>query len=263
LSPKGPKKEFYLTDVIELMREKDLKITACPAKNSSEVLGINSRAQLAEAAALMRNRILAKLMDEGVSIIDPGSTYIDAEVAIGKDSTVFPGTFISGKTVIGENCTIGPNCDIKDSTIGSGVEGKMGSCVYSSSILDKCVLGPYAHIRPNCVIGPEAKVGNFTEIKASKIGKGSKVPHLSYIGDTEIGEKVNVGAGTITCNYDGVKKHRTIIRDGAFIGSNVNLVAPVTVGAGAKIGAGSTITDDIPDGALAIARARQVVKERK
>jgi bifunctional UDP-N-acetylglucosamine pyrophosphorylase/glucosamine-1-phosphate N-acetyltransferase len=263
LRPQGAKKEYYLTDTLSLLKKKGLKVEIFKAQDGREAMGINSKKQLAQAAKIMRRETANILMDGGVTLINPDDVYIDAAVKIGPDTIVYPGCFISGKTVIGKNCIIGPGCWIEDSIIAEGCTLKTG-CYLTEAKLDRgCVAGPYAHLRPNTILKESVKVGNFTEIKKSVIGKGSKVPHLSYIGDTEMGEKVNVGAGSITCNYDGVNKHKTVIKDGVFVGSNTNFVAPVTIGANAKIGAGSTITEDIPAGALAIARARQVNKKNK
>lgn len=261
LTPNGPKKELYLTEVVKLLAASGRKTAAIAAADSEFILGVNSRLQLAEAESILRLRKLRELMAAGVTIKDPASTYIDAGVGIGRDSVVFPGTHIYGKTVIGENCVIGPNNYIADCEIANNVEIKFSCVLQESSIAENCKIGPFSHIRPGCELAAKAHVGNFSELKKAKVGVGSKVNHLSYIGDAEIGSGVNIGAGTITCNYDGVSKHKTVLGDGVFVGSNTNLVAPVTVAEGAHIAAGSTITDDVPAEALAIARARQVVKE--
>jgi len=184
-------------------------------------------------------------------------------VKIGADTVIYPGVHIKGGTVIGSGCRIGPSAVIEDCRIDDGCEVKFSCYLNGSRLRAGSVVGPFAHLRPGADIGPAAKVGNFSEVKKSRVGRGSKVPHLSYVGDTEMGEKVNVGAGTITCNYDGKNKHRTVIGDGVFIGSNTNLVAPVRIGKGALIAAGSTITENVPAGALALARSRQVLKKRK
>jgi len=263
LKQKGPKKEYYLTDVLELIRSAGGKVTAHLAADYREILGINSRVQLAEAAAILRERILLKLMDSGVTVLDPATAYIDDTVAIGQDTVIQPSVSISGATVIGKNCVIGPNCFLNDAVLGDDTVVKFGSRIDGASAEPGCEIGPMAHLRPGAKLKDGAKVGNFSEVKKSVIGSHSKVNHLSYIGDATVGERVNIGAGTITCNYDGVKKHPTVLGDRVFVGSNVNLVAPVTVGAGAVIAAGSTITDDIPEGTLAIARERQVIKRLK
>jgi bifunctional UDP-N-acetylglucosamine pyrophosphorylase/glucosamine-1-phosphate N-acetyltransferase len=197
-------------------------------------------------------------MESGVTIINPRDTYIEPTVKIGADSIIYPGAFIKGNTVIGPRCIIGPGCWIEDSVLAEDVHLKTGCYITQASLAKGCTAGPYAHLRPAAVLKENVKVGNFVEIKKSVIGTGSKVPHLTYVGDSKIGSKVNIGAGTITCNYDGVNKYQTVIGDGVFVGSNTNFVAPVVIGNGAKIGAGSTITQDIPAAMLAIARARQV-----
>ena len=259
IGAKGPKKEHFLTDVMEVIRGKGGRIHAYATANAEEVQGINNRAQLAVAERVLNKRMLERLMISGVTIRDPQSTHVDADVEIGQDTVIYPGTILRGRTKIGRLCRIGPYTHIEDTQIGNECEVRF-SYVANSRLLEKTSVGPFAHIRPDSVIGPRARIGNFTEIKATRVGFGSKVNHLSYIGDAEIAEDVNIGAGTITCNYDGKEKHKTTIGARAFVGSNVNLIAPVRVGRGAKIAAGSTVTEDVPDDALAIARARQVNK---
>ncbi|MBI5631531.1 MAG: bifunctional UDP-N-acetylglucosamine diphosphorylase/glucosamine-1-phosphate N-acetyltransferase GlmU [Elusimicrobia bacterium] len=259
IGPKGPKKEHFLTDIMELIRGKGGKINAYLSQTSEEVLGVNSRVQLAQAERVMNRRLLERLMLSGVTVLDPASTHVDADVEVGQDTIIHPFTILQGKTRIGKHCRVGPFCYIEHAQIGNESEIRLSQLV-NCRILEKTTVGPYSNIRPDSVVGPRARIGNFTEIKASRVGFGSKVNHLSYIGDAEIHEDVNIGAGTITCNYDGKLKHKTTIAAKAFVGSNVNLVAPVKVGRGARIGAGSTITEDVPDAALAIARARQVNK---
>lgn len=263
LKPQGPKQEYYLTDTLALLQQKGKKVEIFKAADYKEAMGINSKKQLAEAAQAMREKINNKLMDEGVILIDPQSTYIDKTVKIGADSVIYPNCYIYGKTVIGENCKIGPNCWIENSKFENNVEVKMSCYILDSHLKEGAQTEPFAKLRPQTVVENKAKIGSFVEIKKSVIGKGSKVPHLSYIGDTVMGAGVNIGAGAITCNYDGEHKHQTIIGDDVFVGSNTNFVAPVKVGAGAKIGAGSTITEDIPAKTLAIARARQVNLKNK
>ncbi len=263
LTPQGPKKEYYLTDTLALIKQMDEPVRVFTAPDYTEVLGINSKSQLAEAGQILRDRTNKRLMDEGVTLISPKDTYIDAEAKIGTDTVIFPGTYILGKTVIGKNCVLEGGVYIKDSTVADNVTIKMGTYIEESDVAETCQLGPYAHLRPKSVLKKGVKVGNFSEIKKSVIGEGSKVNHLSYIGDTQMGKGVNVGAGTITCNYDGVYKHQTVIEDHVFVGSNVNFVAPVTVREYTIIGAGSTITKEVPAKSLAIARARQVVLENK
>lgn len=263
LVPQGPKHEFYLTDTLALIKQMNQPVLVFAGRDYEQALGINSKAQLAEAEQIMRDRVANALMDEGVTLVRPKEVFIDPGVKIGADTVICPGCYISGKTVIGKNCYIEGNCYIKDSVIGDHVALKMGTYIEESEVADECQLGPYAHLRPKSVLKKGAKVGNFSEIKKSVIGEGSKVNHLSYIGDTQMGAGVNVGAGTITCNYDGKNKHQTVIEDHVFVGSNVNFVAPVTVHEYAKIGAGSTITKEVPAESLGIARSRQVVLEKK
>ena len=259
IGPKGPKREQFLTDIMELVRAKGGKINAFVSANPEEILGVNSRVQLAQAERVVNRRMLERFMLSGVTVCDPASTHVDMDVEIGPDTVVQPFTILRGKTKIGRQCRVGPFSYLQDVQVGDECEVRL-SHLANCRILEQCTIGPFSNIRPDSVLGPRAKVGNFSEIKASRVGAGSKVPHLSYIGDSEIMEDVNIGAGTITCNYDGKTKHKTVIGSKAFIGSNVNLVAPVKIGRGARIGAGSTITEDVPDAALAIARARQVNK---
>ncbi len=258
LKPQGPKKEYYLTEVLGLLKQKGGKISVFTGADYTEALGINSMAQLAQAAKIMRARVAAKHMANGVNLITPEASYIEEDVKIGQGTIIYPGCNLMGKTVIGKNCFIEPACWIEDGLIKNNVHIKRGCYIKSSQMDDDTAAGPYAHLRPGAILKQGAKVGNFVEIKKAVIGKGSKVPHLTYIGDAVLGQKVNVGAGSITCNYDGAKKHQTKIGDNVFVGSNTNFVAPVVIGRGAKIGAGSTITQDIPSGYLSIARARQV-----
>jgi bifunctional UDP-N-acetylglucosamine pyrophosphorylase / glucosamine-1-phosphate N-acetyltransferase len=247
--------EYYLPDVLGILVEKGEDVRAVTAEFGG-ALDVNSRDALARVTAVMRRRINDALMDGGVTLVDPERTYVDVGVKVGPDTTILPGTILEGDTRIGAGCTIGPDARIADSRIADGVE-ITASVVKGARIGEGSTVGPYAHLRPGTVLGKRAKAGSFVEIKKSRIGDGSKVPHLAYVGDAEIGRDVNVGAGTITCNYDGVKKHRTVIGDGAFIGSDTMLVAPVKIGRGAVTGAGSTITRDVPPGALAVERAEQ------
>lgn len=263
LKPQGPKKEFYLTDALEIIKDFQDPVLVFNSTDYQQALGVNSRAELALAEDLMRARIANKLMDAGVRLVRPAEVYIDEEAQIGEDTIICPGCYIKGKTVIGKNCRLDGSVFVTDSVIGDNVFIKMGTYIENSVIEDNCEVGPYAHLRPNTTLKTKAKVGNFCEIKNSVIGEGSKVNHLTYIGDTDMGKGVNVGAGTITCNYDGEKKHRTVIGDHVFVGSNVNFVAPVEVKPYSRIGAGSTITKEVPENSLAVARARQVVLENK
>ncbi len=263
LKKKGSKGEYYLTDALENIISDGGRVEAFKLSDATEMTGINSRADLAAAYAMLCRRKAADLMAEGVTVVDPSNTYIDESAVIGRDTVVFPGVFIKGDTVIGRNCKIGPAGVIEGCRIDDGATVKYSCVLENSRVRSGAVVGPFARLRPLSDIGPSAEIGNFAEVKKSRIGRGSKMHHHSYVGDTEMGEKVNVGAGTITCNYDGVHKNRTVIGAGAFIGSNTNLVAPVKIGAGAYTAAGSTITEDVPGGALGIARARQVVKQLK
>jgi bifunctional UDP-N-acetylglucosamine pyrophosphorylase / glucosamine-1-phosphate N-acetyltransferase len=253
--------EYYLTDVIGILARAGARVDGVVTQDPGEAAGVNDRKQLAAVAAVQRRRILDRLMESGVTILDPASTYIEDTVTIEPDTTIHPHVTIEGPSAIGGDCVIGPGCHVSASRIAERVT-LLAYCVIRESAIDEdATLGPFCHLRPLAHVGPKAKIGNFVELKKSTIGRGSKVPHLSYVGDATVGEGVNVGAGTITCNYDGIHKHETKIGDRAFIGTNTSLVAPVTVGEGAYIGAGSTITKDVPPGALAVGRAQQVVKE--
>lgn len=255
LSRETKQGEYYLHHVLPILIEKGERVAVRRVDNGGSV-GANSRGELAQAAAVMRGRINGSLMEAGVTMVDPERTYVDAGVKVGGDTTILPDTHLEGETRVGSGCTIGPATRIVDSRIGDEVEIQF-SVVRAARVGSEATVGPYANLRPGTVLGRRAKAGSFVEIKASRIGDGSKVPHLAYVGDATIGKDVNVGAGTITCNYDGYEKHRTVIGDGAFIGSDTMLVAPVRIGRGAVTGAGSTITRDVPDGALAVERAEQ------
>lgn len=252
--------EYYLTDVIGILKESGEKIGAYKLEDHREIMGVNSRIQLSKAEKIMKERILEDLMDEGVTIIDPQNTYINKKVKIGKDSIIYPGTIIAGESNIGEDCIIGPDCRIEDSKIGNKVEIR-NSTVVMSYIDDNTNVGPYAYLRPNSKLGKNVKIGDFVEVKNSTIGDNSKASHLTYIGDGEVGENVNIGCGVVFVNYDGKNKNRTIIGDNSFIGCNVNLISPVTVKENAYIAAGSTITKEVPEGSLAVARTPQRNKE--
>ncbi|MFL6518541.1 MAG: bifunctional UDP-N-acetylglucosamine diphosphorylase/glucosamine-1-phosphate N-acetyltransferase GlmU [Bacillus sp. (in: firmicutes)] len=252
--------EYYLPDVIEILKKQGEVVTAFQTDEFEETLGVNDRVALAEAERIMRGRTNAAHMRNGVTIIDPANTYIETEVEIGQDTVIYPGTMIKGKTVIGAECQIGPNSEIVSCEIGAETVIRQ-SVAHKSSIGAQVNIGPFAHIRPESAIQDEVKIGNFVEIKKAVFGKGSKASHLSYIGDAEVGSDVNIGCGSITVNYDGKNKFLTKIEDGVFIGCNSNLVAPVTIKKGAYVAAGSTITKDVPSEALSIARAQQVNKE--
>jgi bifunctional UDP-N-acetylglucosamine pyrophosphorylase/glucosamine-1-phosphate N-acetyltransferase len=248
--------EYYLTDVIGILKSEGFKVGAM-VTDFEETIGVNSRVELAEVEVILRSRINRKHMENGVTIIDPNSTYIGSDVLIGRDTIIYPGNVLEGKTVIGDNCMLYPNSRIADSVIGAEVDIQ-SSVIIESKIGEGTTVGPFAYIRPESIIGKHARIGDFVEIKKSTIGDNTKVSHLTYIGDAEVGKGCNFGCGTVVVNYDGKKKHKTIIGDNAFIGCNTNLVAPVEVKNNAYTAAGSTITSEVPEGALAIARAKQV-----
>ncbi|MFD0693909.1 bifunctional UDP-N-acetylglucosamine diphosphorylase/glucosamine-1-phosphate N-acetyltransferase GlmU [Paenibacillus sp. GCM10027628] len=251
--------EYYLTDCIQIILNMGLSVHSVAVSNANEVLGVNDRVQLAQLTQMLRNTINESHMRNGVTLIDPGTTYIDKTVTIGEDTVIGPGVTLSGFTSIGQACYIGAGSEIETSTLGDRVSIQH-SIVRDSVIADEASIGPFAFIRPGSVIGKRVKVGDFVEVKNSMIGAGSKIPHHAYVGDSDIGQNTNIGCGVITVNYDGANKHRTLIGDRCFVGSNSNLIAPVTIGNDAYIATGSTITQDIPDGAFAIARERQVNK---
>nr|WEZ28760.1 bifunctional UDP-N-acetylglucosamine diphosphorylase/glucosamine-1-phosphate N-acetyltransferase GlmU [Bacillus subtilis] len=252
--------EYYLPDVIEILKNEGETVAAYQTGNFQETLGVNDRVALSQAEQFMKERINKRHMQNGVTLIDPMNTYISPDAVIGSDTVIYPGTVIKGEVQIGEDTIIGPHTEIMNSAIGSHAVIKQ-SVVNHSKVGNDVNIGPFAHIRPDSVIGNEVKIGNFVEIKKTQFGDRSKASHLSYVGDAEVGTDVNLGCGSITVNYDGKNKYLTKIEDGAFIGCNSNLVAPVTVGEGAYVAAGSTVTEDVPGKALAIARARQVNKD--
>jgi bifunctional UDP-N-acetylglucosamine pyrophosphorylase/glucosamine-1-phosphate N-acetyltransferase len=253
--------EYYLTDLIEIAGRRGLKCSPFPVSNPVEVMGINTRVDLATANEVLRQEKVKSLMLSGVTVLDPKTAYVDQTVEIGKDTVLYPNCILEGKTKIGERCVVESNTKISDTILGNEVTICPNSVIAESRIEDGVVIGPFARLRPLSEIKAKAKIGNFVEVKKSVVGKGTKANHLSYIGDSTLGENVNVGAGTITCNYDGFEKHQTIIGDRVFVGSNVELVAPVKVGNDASIGAGTTVTKDVPEGALAISRAKQKIIE--
>ena len=257
----NPHREFYLTDMADVLTKARRKVVAFKTTDPSEILGSNTRAEMAELDARVRMAKCYQLMAQGVTIFYPQTCVIDIDVEVGVDCTIEPFVQILGKTRIGSDCRIRSYSVVSDSEIGEGVLVRPGSIVDGARVGKNAVIGPCSHLRPGSEIGEGAHVGNFVETKKVRMGKGSKANHLTYLGDTEIGEDVNVGAGTITCNYDGFDKHRTVIEDGAFIGSDATLVAPVRVGRGAYVGAASCITDDVPAESLALGRARQTIKE--
>nr|WP_281883877.1 bifunctional UDP-N-acetylglucosamine diphosphorylase/glucosamine-1-phosphate N-acetyltransferase GlmU [Paenibacillus sp. YYML68] len=251
--------EYYITDVIAILNGQGERVDGYVLADSAESIGVNDRLALAEAEQAMRTRINRNHMLNGVTIIDPASTYIEADVQIGADTVIYPGTVLRGETVIGEDCVLGPQTDIADSRLDAGVTVKQS--VLQEAVAGKgSTIGPFAYLRPGAELGQKVKIGDFVEIKNAKLGDETKVSHLSYVGDAVIGRNVNVGCGAITVNYDGFNKQVTIVEDDAFVGSNVNLIAPVVVGKGAYVVAGSTITHNIEAGDLAIARERQVNK---
>lgn len=253
---KNAQGEYYLTDLLKIACELGLKTRGYVLEDPAESLGINDRSQLAEAEKILRKRKIHQLMMSGVTFIDPETAYIDSQVKISPDVIIYPNVIIEGETEIGEDNVIGPDTRIIDSKIGANNTIERTKII-ESNVGSNCSIGPYAFLRPGANIGNGVKIGDFVEIKNSVVGKGSKIPHLTYVGDAEVGENVNIGCGTITCNYDGKNKYKTTIKDRSFIGSNTNLVAPVTIGEDAYVGAGSTITMDVPAKNLAIARSRQ------
>ena len=248
--------EYYLPDVLSILKNDGEKVCVFTAEYCEETIGINTREQLSAAGQVLRMRKERELMESGVTIVDPATTFIDIDVEVGQDTIIYPNTYLEGATKIGSDCKIGPNVRFLNMQVGNNVTAQFSYC-HDAEIDNDVTLGPYVHVRPGTKISEHVKVGNFVEIKNSVIGKGSKLPHLQYIGDSDVGENVNIGCGTVTCNYDGKNKYRTKIGNNAFIGCNTNLVAPVSIGDGVYIAAGSTITKDVPDNNLAIARARQ------
>jgi bifunctional UDP-N-acetylglucosamine pyrophosphorylase/glucosamine-1-phosphate N-acetyltransferase len=249
--------EYYLTDLVAIYRRRKLRVETLLVENPQEIRGINSRTELAEVSRIVRQTKNEELMASGVTIIDPATTYIDADVQIGADTVIHPGVAIEGQSRIGAACEIHSNVRIVDSELADKVIIQNFCLILGSRIAESASVGPFAHLRPESVVGEGARIGNFVELKKTTLGPGSKANHLAYLGDATIGAKVNVGAGTITCNYDGTSKHPTVIDDEAFIGSDTQLIAPVRIGKGAYVGAGSSITEDVPPGALGIARGRQ------
>lgn len=261
ISNKNKKGEYYLTDIVEIMSHEGMNVVKYKTDFREEVLGVNDRYELALAVDVLRKRKIESLMANGVTVYDPKTTWIDFDVKIGRDTILYSSVILEGKTVIGSGCKIYPFSHIIDSKIGDRTK-VLTSTVIEKSTLEKDVqVGPFARLRPNSILKQGAKVGNFVEMKNTVFGKGSKAGHLSYLGDSEIAQNVNIGAGTIFCNYDGVTKNKTVIDEGAFIGSGVELVAPVKVGKKAYVGAGSTITEDVSPGALAVERSKQVEKK--
>ena len=249
--------EYYLTDLIAVYRRRKLPVETLIVEDPREIRGVNTRSELAEVSTIMRQKKNKELMAAGVTIVDPATTYIDPDVEVGADTVIHPGVVIQGHSRIGSACEIQAYVRIADSELADRVTVRNFCLIVGARVADGAALGPFAHLRPATEVGQGAKIGNFVELKQTALGAGSKANHLSYLGDATIGANVNVGAGTITCNYDGQQKHETVIEDGAFIGSDTKLIAPVRIGKGAYVGAGSSITRDVPPGALGIARERQ------
>ncbi len=260
LSPENRQQEYYLTDVIGIFRADGLAVSATVVDDPTEVLGINTRVELADATAVLRERIRRRHMLDGVTMLDPASVHIDVDVEIGQDTVIYPGCIIEGRTRIGCGCVIGPHARIVDSVLHDDVTFE-ASVAVEAEVGRGSRVGPYSRLRPGARLGENVIIGDFVEIKNSVIHEGVSIAHMTYIGDAEVGAHTNIGAGTITCNYDGRRKHRTVIGAGAFVGSHTTLNAPVTVGDGAFIGSGSVITKDVPPDALALGRAQQIVKE--
>lgn len=248
--------EYYLPDTLSVLKAEGKKVDAMVVSDSRQFLGVNTRAQLAQVQKVLQERVNAYWMNEGVTILDPATTYIADTVTIGMDTVIYPQTLLEGHTVIGENCQIGPCTRLTDMTVGDETTMQFTTAM-ESTVGSFTKVGPYAYIRPNCHIGNHIKVGDFVEVKNSVIGDGTKISHLTYVGDSDVGQNINFGCGTVTVNYDGKKKYRTVIEDNVFIGCNANLVAPVTLKEGSYVAAGSTITKDVPPKALAVARNRQ------
>jgi len=253
--------EYYLTDVVGLANDDGVTVAAATLDDPAEAMGINDKAQLAAAERILQRRLTGGLLAAGATLADPARVDVRGEVSVGKDVFIDVGVVFAGRVALGDGCTIGPYCVISDSTLGAGT-AVAPHCVIDGAVTgEKCSIGPFARVRPGTVMAERVRVGNFVETKNLQIAAGSKANHLSYLGDATVGANVNIGAGTITCNYDGANKHRTTIGDGAFIGSGSNLVAPVQIGAGATVGAGSTVSRHVPDDKLTVARSRQTVVE--
>jgi bifunctional UDP-N-acetylglucosamine pyrophosphorylase/glucosamine-1-phosphate N-acetyltransferase len=260
VAPNNSQGEFYLTDTIGILRAAGERVAAVTVDDSREVMGVNNRAELAQAGELLRARILHRLMlEDGVTIVDPATTYADVDVRVGMDTVLHPNTHLIGEVTIGEQCSIGPGTVIRDSVLGDGCTVQQ-SVVRGSRIADDVRIGPFAHIRPHSQIGNRVRIGDFVEINRSVIGDGVAAAHLAYVGDAEVGEGTNIAAGVVTCNYDGFKKHKTVIGTKVFVGTHATLIAPVQIGDGAYIAAGSPINQNVPADAMAIARERQVTK---
>lgn len=253
-------REYYLPDLVKIYRERGLRVETVRLDDPDEILGVNSRKELAHVATILKSRKNEELMAAGVTLVDPATSYIDPDVTIGEDTIVHPGVFLEGNTRIGSRCEIHSGVRLVNTTVDDEAVIYNFCVIIDSHVASGAQVGPFAHLRPLSHVGEQAKVGNFVELKKTHLGRGSKASHLTYLGDTTVGEKVNIGAGTITCNFDGTTKNPTVIEDGAFIGSDSQLIAPVRVGKGAYVAAGSSITEDVPAEALAIGRGKQVNK---
>ncbi|MEC4888843.1 MAG: bifunctional UDP-N-acetylglucosamine diphosphorylase/glucosamine-1-phosphate N-acetyltransferase GlmU [Nitrospira sp.] len=260
VEPHNAQGEYYLTDIVDMAVTQGHRVSAMALRNPDEGLGVNTRQQLADAEGVIRQQIRARWLEAGVTMVDPSSTWIEAGVVIGQDTILHPHVTLEGLTVIGEGTTVYSGVRISDCVVGNRVEILDHCVLHESQIDDEAHIGPFVHLRPGVRVRQKAKVGNFVEMKKTDLGEGAKANHLSYLGDATIGKGVNIGAGTITCNYDGVHKHRTVIGDHVFIGSDTQLVAPVTIGAGTVIAAGTTVTQDVPSDSLVIARVQQVTR---
>ena len=261
LSTDNAQGEYYLTDLIGMLRKGGKRVGALIVDDPLEAVGVNSRAELANVESEIHRRVVDRLMREGVTFRNPSTVVIDSTVSIGPDTVVYPFVTLEGTTRIGTGCVVEPGVHLQNVTLGNDVHLKTGTVAEDAVIEDEATVGPYAHLRPGTQLGRRVKVGNFVETKKAIFGEGAKASHLSYIGDAEVGADANIGAGTITCNYDGVQKHKTVLEDGVFIGSDTQLVAPVRVGRGAYVGAGSTITKDVPADSLALSRVPQKIVE--
>ena len=257
IKPRNEQREYYLTDLITIYRRGKRPVETLVVDDPGEIRGVNSRTELAEVSAIMRQTKNEELMAAGVTLVDPATTYIDADVDVGPDTVIHPGVVIQGQTRIGAACEIHAYVRIADTEIADRVTIHNFCLIIGARVAEGASIGPFAHLRPETQVGEKAKIGNFVELKKTSMGAGSKANHLSYLGDTTIGPNVNVGAGTITCNYDGKQKHRTVIEEGAFIGSDSQLIAPVTIGRGAYVGSGTTVREDVPPGALAVSAGKQ------
>ncbi len=257
LEPANAQREYYLTDAVHRLLERGEKVVAVLHDDAEEVLGVNTRAELARAGLTLYARKAAALQDAGVTLLDSSRTWVDPRARVGRDTVLYPDVLVEGRSIIGEECTVRSGCRLVDVVLGRGVEIKDHSVIEGSRLKDGSSAGPFSHLRPGSVLEPGAKIGNFVEMKKTRLGRGSKAQHLTYLGDATIGPGCNIGAGTITCNYDGRRKHPTTLGPGVFIGSDTQLVAPVRVGKGAYVAAGTTVTENVPAGSLAIGRARQ------